>query len=139
MQRRTARFVLSRYRNTSSVNIMLDVSDWSTLQRRRQISRLSGLVHCPGLKSKLAPLPSRQRRGHNRQFKLIPARTQYRSTSFLPRTTKQSINILFYVCSHRGDIRQKQKAKTYNYYLYSFSHRTMNNRRVDRTLLKSKT
>ena len=25
-----------------------------------------------------------------------------------------SINILFYVCSHRGDIRQKQKAKTYN-------------------------
>ena len=30
----------------------------------------------------------------------------------------QSINILFYVCSHRGDIRQKQKAKTYYYYLY---------------------
>ena len=30
----------------------------------------------------------------------------------------QSINILFYVCSYRGDIRQKQKAKTYNYYLY---------------------
>ena len=31
-----------------------------------------------------------------------------------------SINILFYVCSHRGDIRQKQKqkTKTYNYYLY---------------------
>ena len=28
------------------------------------------------------------------------------------------INILFYVCSHRGDIRQKQKTKTYNYYLY---------------------
>ena len=88
VQRRTARFVLSRYRNTSSVNIMLDVSDWYTLQRGRQISRLSGLVHCPSLKSKLAPLPSRQRRGHDRQFKLIPARTQYGSTSFLPRTTK---------------------------------------------------
>ena len=29
---------------------------------------------------------------------------------------------------HRGDIRQKQKAKTYNYYLYSFSHRAMKNR-----------
>ena len=28
----------------------------------------------------------------------------------------KSINILFYVCLHRGDIRQKQKAKTY--YLY---------------------
>ena len=33
----------------------------------------------------------------------------------------QSINILFYVCSHRGDIRQKQtkqKTTTYKYYLY---------------------
>ena len=40
----------------------------------------------------------------------------------------KSVNILFYVCSHRGDIRQKQKAKTYNYYLYQFPHRTMNNR-----------
>ena len=40
----------------------------------------------------------------------------------------QSVNILFYVCSHRGDIRQKQKAKIYNYYLYQFPHRTMNNR-----------
>ena len=29
---------------------------------------------------------------------------------------------------HRGDIRQKQKAKTYNYYLYKFSHRAMKNR-----------
>ena len=27
----------------------------------------------------------------------------------------QSVNILVYVCSHQGDIRQKQKAKTYNY------------------------
>ena len=26
---------------------------------------------------------------------------------------QKSVNILFYVCSHRGDIRQKQKAKTY--------------------------
>ena len=38
-------------------------------------------------------------------------------------------NILFFVCSHRGDIRREQKnnkkTTTYNYYLYQFPHRTM--------------
>ena len=33
-----------------------------------------------------------------------------------PANNSESINILFHVCSHRGDIRQK--TKTYNYYLY---------------------
>ena len=54
-------------RNTSSVNSMLEALDWPTLERHPQITRLSmlykihsGLVHCPGLKSKLTPLPSRQ-------------------------------------------------------------------------------
>ena len=37
---------------------------------------------------KLVPLPPCQHRGHDRQFKLIQARTQYRSSSFLLRTIK---------------------------------------------------
>ena len=72
---------------------MLEALDQPRPQRRRQISRLSvlykinrGLVHCPGLQAQLAPLPSRQRRGHDRQFRFIPV--QYRSTSFLPKTIK---------------------------------------------------
>ena len=59
-----AHFIFSRYRNTCSVSSMLEALDWPTLERRCQISRLSMLykilsilVHCPGLKSKLSPLP----------------------------------------------------------------------------------
>jgi hypothetical protein len=96
VQRRAARFVLNRFRNTSSVSNMLETLGWPTLESRRQQSRLSmltkistGLVHCPSLKAKLIPLPSRQRRGHNHQFQLITSRTQYRGSSFLPRTIKE--------------------------------------------------
>ena len=60
LQRRAARFVLSRYRNTSRVNSMLEALDRPTLERHRQISRLYmlykiiiGLVRCPILKAKL--------------------------------------------------------------------------------------
>ena len=96
VQRRaaSARFVLNRYRNTSSVNSMLEALDWPTLERRCQISRLSmlykihsGLVHCPCLKSKLTPLPSSQCQGHEGQFKLIPAKDTVQ-VFFLHRTIK---------------------------------------------------
>ena len=40
----------------------------------------------------------------------------------------QSINIVFSVCSHRGDIRQKQKTKTIVIIYNNFCHRTMDNR-----------
>eukprot|EP00745_Piridium_sociabile_P028257 TRINITY_DN45450_c0_g1_i15.p1 TRINITY_DN45450_c0_g1~~TRINITY_DN45450_c0_g1_i15.p1 ORF type:complete len:218 (-),score=38.33 TRINITY_DN45450_c0_g1_i15:57-710(-) len=95
VQRRAARFVLNRHRNTSSVSSMLEALDWPTLESRRQKARLSmlhkirvGLVHCPSLQAKLVPLPSRQRRGHDQQFCLIPSRTKYRGSSFLPRTIR---------------------------------------------------
>ena len=67
VQRRAARFVLSRFRNTSSVNKMLEALGWPTLEQRCKTCRLSmlykiqnGLAHCPTLKAKLVPLPSRQ-------------------------------------------------------------------------------
>ena len=70
---------------------------WPTLEQRRQTCRLlmlykiqSGLAHCPTLKAKLVPLPSRQRRTHDKQLTLLTTRTQYRgsSRSFLPKTIR---------------------------------------------------
>ena len=64
VQRRAARFVLNRYHNTSSVNLMLDSLGWPSLEQRRKIPRLgvmykicSGLVQCPIIKTKLVPPP----------------------------------------------------------------------------------
>ena len=97
VQRRAARFVLNRFRNTSSVNNMLEALGWPTLEQRRQTCRLlmlykiqSGLAHCPTLKAKLVPLPSRQRQRctHDKQLTLLTNRTQYRGSSFLPKTIR---------------------------------------------------
>ena len=95
VQRRAARFVLNRFRNTSRVNNMLEALGWPTLEQRRQTCRLlmlykiqSGLAHCPTLKAKLVPLPSSQRRTHDKQLTLLTARTQYRGSSFLPKTIR---------------------------------------------------
>ena len=67
VQRRAARFIFNWFRNTSSVNNMLEAMGWPTLEQRRQTCRLlmlykiqSGLAHCPTLKAKLVPLPSHQ-------------------------------------------------------------------------------
>ena len=95
VQRRAARFVMNRYHNTSSVGQMITTLGWQSLEQRRKISRLSmlykidnSLAHCPTIKSKLVPLPARQRRSPSRQLKLITCRTQYRGSSFLPRTVR---------------------------------------------------
>ncbi len=92
---RAARFVMNRYHNTSSVNRMLDSLGWPSLEQRRKIMRLSmlykihnGIVQSPSLRGKLVPAPLRQRRGHDQQFRLITSRTQYRGSSFLPRTVR---------------------------------------------------
>ena len=80
---------------TPSVNNMLEALGWPTLEQRRQTCRLlmlykiqSGLAHCPTLKAKLVPLPSRQRLTHDKQLTLLTTRTQYRGSSFLPKTIK---------------------------------------------------
>ena len=88
----TPRFISSV---TSSVNTMLEALGWPTLEQRCQTCRLSmlnkilnGLAYCPTLKSKLVPLPSRQRCTHDSQFTLLTTRTQYRGSSFLPKTIR---------------------------------------------------
>ena len=83
-QRRAARFVLNRYHNTSSVNLMLDSLGWPSLEQRRKTSRLgvmfkicNGLVQCPIIKTKLFPPPTRQCRTHCQQLSLITTKTQF--------------------------------------------------------------
>ena len=97
LQRRAARFVLSRYRNTSSVNSMLEALDRPTLERHRQISRLYmlykiiiGLVRCSILKAKL-PASSHATAEDTTGSQAHHCKKQQRSASFLPRTTKDWI------------------------------------------------
>ena len=67
----------------------------TTLEQRCQTCRLlmlykiqSGLAHCPTLKAKLVPLPSCQWCTHDKQLTLLTTRTQYRGSSFLPKTIR---------------------------------------------------
>ncbi|KAI8511868.1 hypothetical protein Bbelb_109680 [Branchiostoma belcheri] len=96
IQRRAARFVLHRYRNTSSVSAMIDQLQWLSLQARRRNSRLAMLykmqhgLACVSCDS-LNPLPAsntRRRRGHSQQYQQLSCRTNYRFNSFLPRTIR---------------------------------------------------
>ena len=70
--RRAARFVLRRYRNTSSVSNMIDELRWPSLQDRRRAARLTmlykirhKLVCTNNFTMKLQPAVARQRRGHS--------------------------------------------------------------------------
>ena len=92
VQRRAARFVTNRYRNTSSVTDMLTQLQWPSLKHRRRCARLSMMhkiinnqasVSCPGL---VKQPPSGRRCKHNQQLQKIPCRTDYRQRQFFPRT-----------------------------------------------------
>ncbi len=93
IQRRAARFVLNRHRNTSSVGQMLLDLEWPPLEQRRRTARLTMMfkiindlvcVRC----SELAPSLTRSRRCHNKQFKRIPCKNDYRNMAFFPRTVR---------------------------------------------------
>ena len=75
VQRRAARFVLGRYRNTSSVSNMIDELRWPSLQDRRRTARLTMLyqirhemVCMNNMTEKLQPAVARQRRGHTYRY-----------------------------------------------------------------------
>ena len=75
IQRRAARFVSRRYRNTSSVSNMIDELRWLSLQDRRRAARLTmlykiqhKLVCMNNFTTKLQPAVARQRRGHTYQY-----------------------------------------------------------------------
>ncbi|CAH1245543.1 Hypp7506 [Branchiostoma lanceolatum] len=96
IQRRAARFVLNRHRNTSSVSDMLDQLQWVPLQDRRRSIRLTMLykikhglacVRCDALKP-LTDSNRRRRRVHSQQYQHFNSRTDYRLYSFFPRTVR---------------------------------------------------
>ena len=93
VQRRAARFVLRRYRSTSSVTEMLQELAWPTLQARRRTARLAmfykiknDLVSADDIKAKMIPPPERDRRTHDQQISKLSGGPSYRNSSFLPRT-----------------------------------------------------
>ena len=99
IQRRAARWVLNRHRNTSSVGEMLDQLQWPKLSDRRQKARLTMLYKvldetvCIRFGDDLQACPQRPRRGtsklpNTRQLTRKFSRNDYRAMAFLPRTIR---------------------------------------------------
>jgi hypothetical protein len=94
VQRRAARWVSHRFRQTSSVDNMLQDLEWPTLQARRRRARLIMFykVHnnLAFVNSSLLPTVSRlshkTRKSHPLQYDVPSNRTQYRQMTFFPRT-----------------------------------------------------
>ena len=94
VQRRAARYVTNRYRNTSSVTFMLEHLEWETLEARRAKYQLTkmfkiihGLVDIPA-DDHLTAASTRTRAHHSHKFRHIPASTDYYKNSFFPKTIR---------------------------------------------------
>ena len=96
VQRRAARIVTNRHRNTSSVGDMLDSLQWQTLEDRRRDARLILLykilagdicINCQDLKSAVCR-SRRSRTAHSRQLERCICNKDYRLNAFLPRTIR---------------------------------------------------
>ena len=98
VQRRAARFVLTRHHNTSSVSEMLTILNWPTLAQRRQDARLRLLYKALKGQStvhnnRLKFAPKRDRRSHDQQLSRVQGKSDYRNMSFLPRTIRDWNNL----------------------------------------------
>ena len=97
IQRRAARWVVNRYRQTSSVGDMLDQLRWESLEERRRRTRLTTLFkfhHADVLiETKHAPKPLSSgfatRYSHEHQYAMETNSHNYRKYSFFPRTIKE--------------------------------------------------
>ena len=100
VQRRAARWVLNRHRNTSSVGEMLETLEWPSLADRRQRARLGMLYKaldksvCMNFKDDLQDYVDRPRRDksilpNDRQLVRKFSRHDYRTMAFLPRTIRE--------------------------------------------------
>ena len=92
-QRRAARFVTNRHRNTSSVTDMLSSLQWPTLRERRRQTRLTLMYKVLNEETKVqnnleaAVARERRSRTHCRQLRRAPVtKKQYRDQSFFPAT-----------------------------------------------------
>ena len=96
VQRRSARFVLNRYRNTSSVGSMLNQLKWPSLEERRKHARLAmlykitnDLVDTPGLKRLLKPTLRPSRHNNTKAYIIPETPKDYIKNSYLPRTIRE--------------------------------------------------
>ena len=95
VQRRTARWTLKRYHNTSSTSSMLLDLGWTSLEQRRADLRLTFLYkihkgHVPIEASKhLRPMKCRSRHSHSNSFIPLSTSTSSHRLSFYPRTITQ--------------------------------------------------
>ena len=95
VQRRSARFVLRRYHQTSSVDSMLQQLHWESLQERRAKMRLiilyKSIRHIIAVNSNeyLTPIVLPTRQNHSYTFRQISTTTNYHKYSFYPRTIVQ--------------------------------------------------
>ena len=92
VQRRAARFVTNKHRNTSNVGDMIINLEWRSLSDRRKDSRLTMLYKIVHDKveivktNKLIPQQRRTRHSHSNSFHIPSCKTEYRKESFFPRT-----------------------------------------------------
>ena len=104
IQRRAARWVLSRHRNTSSVGEMLDTLKWPTLEDRRKRARLTMLYKvldksvAMSFGDDLQTSVERPRRTasklpNDRQLVRHFSKCDYRTMAFLPRTIRDWNNL----------------------------------------------
>ena len=102
IQRRAARWIMGNYRKSASVDSMLKILQWPTLETRRKRTRLTtffkyhhGLIK---IDSKNKPtVRSRPRHNtrqtHSLQYDIPSHRTKYRQQCFFPRTIPQWNNL----------------------------------------------
>ncbi|XP_072047020.1 uncharacterized protein [Amphiura filiformis] len=95
VQRRAIRFVKNNYDKRASVTEMLKNSNWSSLQQRRKIARLStfqkayqGYLSIP-IRTLLRPVTRTTRRSHSKAFIEVQTTKDCYKHSFLPRTLKE--------------------------------------------------
>ena len=98
VQRRSARFILNRYKQTTSVTNLLNHLGWTSLQSRRKIARLTMLYKILNnmaqvdfgrlnktQEPKVRAPAKRDRRAHSHQLARIQCLRNYQRHSFLPR------------------------------------------------------
>ena len=95
VQRRAARYVLNRHHYTSSVGDMLEQLEWTSLEHRRRLSRLSMLYKITNnlvaiQKEQYLKTTSRvSRRCNNQGFYIPQSSADYHLYSFFPRTIRE--------------------------------------------------
>ena len=96
IQRRSARYVINRYHNTSSIETMLQKLQWPTLEERRKKARFT-LLYKGEVKidagNKLLPPDRLSRHTNVHSFQIPSCKTSIRKESFYSKTIRDWNNL----------------------------------------------